>query len=244
MAENRLVARLDQKLMESGIVDPTLEKEYKKVHDMLNKNVRKTGKVLADENFKKGEQALRAWLMLLYKKGATQEKLTSYLRCGLAHLSFDYIESTYEQISIDELITRSMQSFRKRNYHNSFFRVSASEIEKLKAKKREARKKAGNKTSSAKAKTAKKKAVKKKAVKKKTAAKKAVKRKSAKKAVNKATVKKTAKAVKKTSAKKMPAKKKSSAKKASKKAAPKNSKKKTEKKQKDGLLSRFLNKKS
>ena len=198
MAEVRSVVRLDQKLIENGIIDPTLEKDYKKVHDMMNRHVRKSGKILTEETFIKGEQALRNWLMLLYKKGATQEKLTSYLRCGLAHLSFDYIESTYEQIDIDGLVTRALQSFKNRNYHNSFFKVSAAEMEKLEAKKRAAKKKAAKKTVTAKKKVVKKKAVKKKAVKKKTvtkktAVKKAVKKKTAaKKAVKKKVVKKKA----------------------------------------------------
>jgi len=240
MAEVRNVVRLDQKLIENGIIDPTLEKDYKKVHDMMNRHVRKSGKILTEETFVKGEQALRNWLMLLYKKGATQEKLTSYLRCGLAHLSFDYIESTYEQIDIDGLVTRALQSFKNRNYHNSFFKVSAAEMEKLEAKKRAAKKKAVKKTVTAKKKAVKKKAVKKKVVKKKAAAKKVAKKKVVKK---KAVVKK---AVKKKVAKKT-VKKKAAVKKAVKKstAKPKKGaggkvKKKVLKKQKEGLFSKFF----
>ena len=55
------------------------------------------------------------WLLTLHKQGASQEKLTGYLRCGLAHLNYDYIESQYRQIGIEDLVTRTLLSLKKRN---------------------------------------------------------------------------------------------------------------------------------
>jgi len=253
VAENRIVVRLDQRLIKDGIIDALIEKDYKKVHDMLNTHVRKTGKILTEETFKKGDDALRSWLMLLHKKGASQEKLTSYLRCGLAHLCFDFIESTYESIDPDELITRALLSFKNRGYQKSFFKVSAAEIAKLKAKKKAAKKKAGEKAvktvKSSKAKNSKRKAVKKKpaskAVKKAASKKGAVKKAAA---VKKGTVKKTPAKKAGAGASKKAAVKKSSAKKsAAKKPAAKNKKpgakgnaKSKQKKPIKSILSKFL----
>lgn len=181
MAEVKLVVDLDKKLMEEGIIDPAYMEDYRKVHAMLNIHVRKTGKILSDETFDRGDQQLRKWLMVLYRQGAPQEKLSSYLRCGLAHLCFDFIESSYHAISTDDLVTRAIQSFKKRNFHKTYFRIAPSEIKASSGKKKKAVKK---KTSKA----AKKKSPKKKVVKKKTVKKKEVKRKAVKKAVKKKAV--------------------------------------------------------
>lgn len=183
MAEVKMVIDLDKKLMEEGIIDPAFMEDYKKVHSMLNTHVRKTGKILSEETFDKGDQKLRKWLMVLYRQGAPQEKLSSYLRCGLAHLCFDFIESSYHAISTDDLVARAIQSFKMRNFHKTYFRVSPSEIKASSVKKKKTSKKAlkkkSKKTASRK-KTPKKKVLKKKTVKKKTA-KKAVKKNAANK---------------------------------------------------------------
>jgi len=216
MADSKIVTKLDEKLIEKGIIDSVYKDDLKKVHTMLNTHVRKNGKILTEETFKKGDEKLRDWLMLLYKKGASQEKLTAYLRCGLAHLSFDFIESAYKTIATDDLITRALQSLRKRNYHKAFFKVSSSKLEKprkVKAVKKKSTKKVIKKA------TKKKTSLKKTSAKtkKKTSTKKSVKSKTAvkKKVVKKAASKKTnakKKTVKKTTVKK-PAQKKNNKKK-------------------------------
>lgn len=229
MAEIKKVEKLDQKLIEMDIIDPTIEKDYQLVHTMLNKHVRKTGKILTDETFKKGDEALRKWLMLLYKKGAAQDKLTSYLRCGLAHLSFDYIESNFSQIGLDDLISRALKSFKQRGFHKTFFRVSSNEMNELASRKRSQKKKslkkaksATKKSSGSTTKKASKKASKKSTSKKKSPTKPAPKRKVAakKSSAKKKTIKKPA-AKKKVTAKKYSAKKKTVKKVAAKKPSSK-----------------------
>ncbi len=197
MADSKTVKILDDKLIEMKILDVQYKNEYSKVHKKLNSVLKKTGAILSDEIFKQGENELRAWLMLLYKKGASQEKLTAYLRCGLAHLSFDYIESSYKKIDVSDLITRALQSFKKRNYNKTFFKVSPGQVTGKKTKNVK-KVKAVKKTKTVKKVISKKAAVKKK---KKPAAKKT----SSKKAVKKKTLKKTVKkpkAVKKSKKKK------------------------------------------
>jgi hypothetical protein len=125
MAEKMIVIKLDEKLIKDGTIEKSYEKDYDKVHTFLNKEVKKYDKALGDENFKVGEKDLRSWLNTLNKQGASQEKLTSYLRCGLAHLCFDYIDLNTEKITNDEHVTRALQSFKKRNYDKSFFKESA-----------------------------------------------------------------------------------------------------------------------
>lgn len=172
MAETKLVVDLDKKLMGEGIIDPSFMEDYKKVHNMLNTHVRKTGRILSEETFEKGDQELRKWLIVLYKQGAPQEKLSSYLRCGLAHLCFDFIESSYKAISNDDLIARAIQSFKMRNFQKTYFKVSPSEIKAAKkAVKKKARKAPSKRKKSGK-KVSRKKVSKKKSSPRKTKAKK------------------------------------------------------------------------
>lgn len=176
MAEAKQIKILDERLIEAEIIDESYVKDYSKVHKLLNSHIRKHGKILSDDTFKKGDEVLRDWLNILYRQGASQEKLTSYLRCGLAHLSYDYIDSTYEQIDKEDLLTRAMQSFKKRRFQKSFFKPPAEKkaessksaadkagrkkIEAVKRPKSAAKKptsaKTGTKTKPSAAKTAKK----------------------------------------------------------------------------------------
>ncbi|TGL68267.1 hypothetical protein [Leptospira kmetyi] len=202
MADSSIVQKLDARLIEDGILDKAFEEDYSLVHQKLNEEFRKTGRSAQPEsNFELGDKILREWLHGLARQGASQDKLTSYLRCGLAHLSYDYIESANEGMEtsdIDELIGRALVSFKNRDFEKSFFRLNDGDkavVEKVAAKKKAAVKKAAKK------KAAKKKAAKKKAAKKKTAKKKVSKKKVAKKKAPKKTAKKKT-AKKKTSKKK------------------------------------------
>lgn len=269
MAELKIVTNLDARLIDDGILDPGYRDDYQIVHSMLNDRMRQTGKILTEENFQKGETALREWLITLFKQGASQEKLTSYLRCGLAHLCFDFIDSTYDTITADDLVVRSMQSFKLREFNKTFFKAPVllrkpavkKTVKKTSAKK--AVKKTARKTSVKKA-AIKKSSV--KAVKKKSAAKKSVNKAAKKTAVKKTVRKAAAKTVKKSSVKKAPVKKavkkaavkketrkpsvkksalkKSSVKAVKKKAAAKKSVKKTVKlkKNKESLFSKLFKK--
>lgn len=130
MADSKVVKALDDKLMEQGVIEKRYSRDYRNVHSMLNSYMRRSYKALTQENFDKGNEKLRNWLMILHKEGASQEKLTSYLRCGLAHLSFDYISSNNRDLKDSELVTRALQSFKQRGYHKSFFRKAPTKEEK------------------------------------------------------------------------------------------------------------------
>ncbi len=131
MAVTKVVRDLDAKLMSDGTINPDFESDYDKVHKMLNTFVRQTGAVLTAENFDEGDAKLRDWLMILHKQGASQEKLTSYLRCGLAHLCYDFVQTQEENRALptDELVTRALQSFKARKFQNKYFKVAPTKLE-------------------------------------------------------------------------------------------------------------------
>ncbi len=124
MADKKVVAKLDSKLIEQGIINGDFEKDYVKVHTFLNKNNATYDKYLKDDDFKKCEADLRKWLITLNKQGASQEKLTSYLRSGMGHLCFNYIRIKGEKISGDEHVTRALKSFKQRKFDKTFFKAS------------------------------------------------------------------------------------------------------------------------
>lgn len=136
MADSKVIKDLDDKLIEQGVISREYARDYIIVHRMLNNYMKRSGKVLTQANFDRGEEKLRNWLMILHKEGASQEKLTSYLRSGLAHLSFDFIASNNKGIGRDDLVTRALQSFKHRNYHRTFFRKAPTKVtERISLKK-------------------------------------------------------------------------------------------------------------
>lgn len=186
MADYKIVQKLDDKLIAEGIIDPAFKDDYRKVHTKLNLNYKKSGAVLPAKIFEKNDTKLRKWLGELYKKGASQERLTSYLRCGLAHLSFDFIESSYQSIDKDDLLTRALQSFKNREFHKTYYKATdtAVLVKKKRITKKKASKKPKKKVASVKP-IKKKKAVKKSPSKTKKTAKKVVRKKPATKKTTK-----------------------------------------------------------
>jgi hypothetical protein len=204
MADKQGISKLDRKLVSDKVLKGAYKADFPLVHRKMNSIIKKTGTVLSDEVFEKGNKALRKWLDLLDRQGASQDKLTAYLRCGLAHLTYDYIGSQYKKIGVDDLLIRTVSSLKNRKLNASFYkpREDGAEATPAKAKAKPKKKIEPVYRTLAFKKRAKKSGA------KKPAAKKAVAKKPAKKAAAKKTVKKAAKksAVKKTIARK-PAKK-------------------------------------
>lgn len=236
MADQRGISKLDEKLIGANIIPKSLAGDLPLVHRKMNAILKKTGAILTDAIFETGNEALRKWLNLLHKQGASQEKLTAYLRSGLAHLTYDFIESQYHQIDLDDLVSRTLVSLKNRNLHTSFYKAPALPDKKAAKKAKTATKKIkaikkvdlANKAPGAAKKASSKKTVTKKppvkkasAAKKATTPKKPVKKTTATKApAKKSSVKKTV-AKKKPLAAKKPAKKASAAKAPAKKAVAK-----------------------
>ncbi|HNY21006.1 MAG TPA: hypothetical protein PKO22_02540, partial [Treponemataceae bacterium] len=202
-ADKKGIAKLDEKLVSMRLIPRQLLGELPLVHRKMNSIIKKTGAILSDEVFETGNQALRKWLQLLGKQGASQAKLTAYLRCGLAHLTYDYTESQYRQIDGDDLVSRSIISLKMRKLHTSFFKPAiepkaapakkkTAPAKKIKAiKKTAAKKPAVKKTPAAKKPAAKKPLVKKASAKKATAKKPAPKKTAARKTAAKKPAKKS-----------------------------------------------------
>jgi hypothetical protein len=126
MAVSKLTKMFDERLVKEGILNGNYSKDFPQVHKMLNTYVRKTGKILSEDNFVKGDEALRKWLMILYKKGAAQEKLTAYLRSGLGHLCLDFVMAKEADLTEQESISRAIRSFKARKFGNTYFKVASS----------------------------------------------------------------------------------------------------------------------
>ena len=75
MADKKGIQKLDEKLIETGIIPEFLLGDLPLVHRKMNSILKKTGAVLSDEIFDTGNEALRKWLLTLHKQGASQEKL-------------------------------------------------------------------------------------------------------------------------------------------------------------------------
>lgn len=125
MAEIKQVEKLDKKLIETGIIKEDFIKDYGKIHSLLNSNLKRSTKPYTEEIFEQGNEILREWLATQAKRGAAQEKLTSYLRCGFAHVCFDYIRSQDKEAPVDKVISRTIQSFKKRKYDKSYFKAGS-----------------------------------------------------------------------------------------------------------------------
>ncbi len=116
--------KLDEKLMNDETISSNFKNDYIRVHDLLNKNVKTYDVYLKNDDFKGAEADLRKWLKTLQKQGAGPEKLNSFLKCGMAHLCFDYIDVKKDGSDLDEdaKTTRALQSFKKRRFNKMFIR--------------------------------------------------------------------------------------------------------------------------
>ncbi|WP_061261771.1 hypothetical protein [Leptospira interrogans] len=185
MTDSALIQKLNARLIDEGILDRTFEENYSIVYQKLNEEIFKIeNPSLPEINFELGEKFLKNWLTGLSHQGISQDKLTNYLRCGLAHLSYEYIKSNDQEIEIDDKIESTIVFFKNRNFEKSFFR--SNNKEKMAAPKSiPTQKAAGKKTIPKKKKLIKKKISKKKASKKiqkkKTVKKKILKKKTKRK---------------------------------------------------------------
>lgn len=49
--DTKNIDKLDNKLIESGLIEPNLHDNYKKVHTFLNSHLRKYDKILTEESY-------------------------------------------------------------------------------------------------------------------------------------------------------------------------------------------------
>ncbi|AAS70779.1 hypothetical protein GS518_10950 [Leptospira interrogans] len=182
MTDSVLIQKLNARLIDEGILDRTFEENYSIVYQKLNEEIFKIeNPSLPEINFELGEKFLKNWLTGLSHQGISQDKLTNYLRCGLAHLSYEYIKSNDQEIEIDDKIESTIVFFKNRNFEKSFFR--SNDKEKMAAPKSIPTQKAAGKKTIPKKKAIKKKKLIKKKISKKKASKKIQKKKTVKKKI-------------------------------------------------------------
>jgi hypothetical protein len=119
MPDIELLTGLDRALIDRGIIAGAYAGEYYEVHATMKRFRAGTGVYFSTKNLAGGESYLRKWLARLGAQGAPRKKLTSFLRCGLAHLCHDFIEFTFECIPPEEIVEKALASFMSRNYHRA-----------------------------------------------------------------------------------------------------------------------------
>jgi hypothetical protein len=119
MPDIELLTGLDLALMEQGIIDFRFSDEYHTVHEAMRKFRSRRSANFSAADLLEGEKYLRRWLGRLRSKGYDKEKLVSFLRCGLGHLCYDFIEFTYEMISPEDIVRKSLVSFQSRDFHRA-----------------------------------------------------------------------------------------------------------------------------
>jgi hypothetical protein len=119
MPDIELLTGLDRALIDRGIIAGEYAGEYGDVHAAMTRFRAGTGVYFSTKNLADGESYLRKWLTRLGAEGAPNKKLTSFLRCGLAHLCHDFIEFTFECIPPEEIAEKALASFMSRNYHRA-----------------------------------------------------------------------------------------------------------------------------
>lgn len=142
MPDIELLTGLDRVLIDNGIIEETYTGEYYTVHEAMKRFRAGTGVYFSTRNLAEGEAYLRKWLARLGTKGAAKKKLTSFLRCGLAHLCYDFIEFTFECIPPEEITQRALLSFTGRNYHRATLSAGTKKPPKTVGKKSAKKKKA------------------------------------------------------------------------------------------------------
>ena len=120
----------DEYLIERGYLVEGYD--YNIVHSRIDYGVKWYGGNHREIDEWHSEEGLRSWLNGLVSKGAYQEKLTVYLRCGLFHLALDdadvrqYDEDPegYENLPWDKIFEGALKSAIKRGYHKKYFKKS------------------------------------------------------------------------------------------------------------------------
>lgn len=111
--------KFDGYLKEHGIITGYTYAD--KVHDRMDRDLKKYGSLHRDLDFYHCEEGIREWLQK-WQHLAYQETLTDYLRVALGHLVLDEMNSRYEFNSDEELIKSAYRSFIQRGFGRCYFK--------------------------------------------------------------------------------------------------------------------------
>ena len=114
-------SKLDERLKEDGII--CIDTNTEKVHDRIDRDVKKFGAEHRDLSDYHNEEGVRWWINK-WSHLASQDTKTDYLRIALGHLTLDEVASNPKNRNKSEegLIQTASRTFKRRGYHRKFFR--------------------------------------------------------------------------------------------------------------------------
>jgi hypothetical protein len=104
--------------------------DYDIVHARIDRGVQWYGGAHRELDFYHSEDGLRDWLTGMQNRGAAQDKLTAYLRCGLAHFALDEADTRwydrdpegYVTLPWDKVYEGALKSMLALGLHRKFFK--------------------------------------------------------------------------------------------------------------------------
>lgn len=121
LPSRRTHTKLDERLKEEGII--CTDTKTQKVHDRIDRDVKKFGADHRDLSNYHNEEGARWWINR-WAHLANQETKTDYLRTSLGHFVLDEVASNprNKNKNEDQLVQTAFRSFKRRGYNRKYFR--------------------------------------------------------------------------------------------------------------------------
>jgi hypothetical protein len=115
----RLHLKFDEYLREKGVITGYTYAD--KVHDRMDRDLKKYGSFHRDLDFYHCEEGIREWLQK-WQHLAYQETLTDYLRVALGHIVLDEMNSRNKYNNDEKFIKSAYRSFARRRFSRCYFK--------------------------------------------------------------------------------------------------------------------------
>ena len=120
--------QFDQHLIDRNYLPDNFD--YNVVHNRIDYGVKWYGGKHREKDWYHSEEGFRDWLYGMSNRGASQEKLTAYLRCGMGHFSLDEADGRwyqrdpdgYDSLPWEKVFEGALKSYVSIGYHRKFFR--------------------------------------------------------------------------------------------------------------------------
>ena len=114
----------DEFLAAKGIIPPDLVRECRRVHARMDKRAATIGPAHRECDRFHDETGIRGWLDNLYCQGASQQKLTGYVRTALGHEALDAVSSDYPDEDAGFRFRRAWDRMRRNGLHRTYYKPS------------------------------------------------------------------------------------------------------------------------
>ncbi len=106
------------------------EYDYNAVHNRIDKGVKWYGGAHRDEDYYHSEEGLRDWLRGKENQGMKQDKLTAFLRCGMAHFALDKADerwydkdpSNYDNFPWEKIFEGALKSVTVKGWDRKYYK--------------------------------------------------------------------------------------------------------------------------